>query len=144
MTVLIVIHSFLFHLLHPTSFLRNFVWSRKPLQNYRKSCVANYELKISLIRSSDKPPTDPKEREKHRRQRDKYFSYQKLYGDSLVGGVDKARIITVEEEEVPKNKGKKKVSKNKGKKKDGKMVGIFVIIKLLSKFFAVIVFYVFS
>ena len=143
MTVLIVIHSFLFHLLHPTSFLRNFVWSRKPLQNYRKSCVANYELKISLIRSSDKPPTDPKEREKHRKQRDKYFSYQKLYGDSLVGGVDKARIITVEEE-VPKNKGKKKVPKNKGKKKDGKMVGIFVIIKLLSKFFAVIVFYVFS
>ena len=58
-----------------------------------------------------------------------------MYGNSLVGDFDKAESIIVKKE-VP--------NKKKGKKKDGKMVGIFVIIKLLSKSFAVIVFYVFS
>ena len=107
----------------------------KTFLKYRKPFVANYELNISHFRSSDKPPTDPKERKWYSKQRDKYFRYQKLYGNSLVGDFDKAESIIVKKE-VP--------NKKKGKKKDGKMVGIFVIIKLLSKSFAVIVFYVFS
>ena len=106
----------------------------KTFLKYRKPFVANYELNISHFRSSDKPPTDPKERKWYSKQRDKYFRYQKLYGNSLVGDFDKAESIIVKKE-VP--------NKKKGKKKDGKMVGIFVIIKLLSKSFAVIVFYVF-
>ena len=56
-----------------------------------------------------------------------YVRYNRFYGNSLVGGIDDAKIMTVKKE-VPKKK--------KGKKKDGKMVGIFVIIKLLSKLFA--------
>ena len=96
------------------------------MQKYRKPCVANYELKISLIRSSDKPPTDPQERKRYFRQKMLYVRYNRFYGNSLVGGIDDAKIITVKKE-VPKKK--------KGKKKDGKMVGIFVIIKLLSKLF---------
>ena len=52
-----------------------------------------------------------------------YVRYNRFYGNSLVGGIDDAKIITVKKE-VPKKK--------KGKKKDEKMVGIFVIIKLLS------------
>ena len=49
----------------------------------------------------------------------KYVRYQRFYGNSLVGGVDKAKIITVKEEVA---------KKKKGKNKDGKLVGIFVII----------------
>lgn len=93
----------------------------KTFLKYRKPCVANHELKISPIRYSDKPPTDPKEAKRYSKQKMKYFRYQRLYGDSLVGGVDKAKPIIVKEE-VPKKK--------KGKNKAGKMVGIFVIIKL--------------
>ena len=98
----------------------------KTFLKYRKPFVANYELIISHFRSSDKPPTDPKERKKYLKQRDKYFRDQKLYGNSLIGGFDKAKSITVKKE-VP--------NKKEGKKKDGKMVGIFLIIKLLSKLF---------
>ena len=65
----------------------------------------------------------------------KYVRYQRFYGNSLIGGVDKAKIITVKEEVA---------KKKKGKNKDGKLVGIFVIIKLYFKFFAPIVFCVIS
>ena len=51
----------------------------------------------------------------------KYVRYQRFYGNSLVGGLDDAKIITVKEEVA---------KKKRGKNKDGKLVGIFVIIKL--------------
>ena len=98
----------------------------KTFLKYRKPFVANYELNISHFRSSDKPPTDHKERKLYFKLRDKYFRDLKWYGNSLVGGFDKAKSITVKEE-VP--------NKKEGKEKDGKTVGIFVIIKLLSKLF---------
>ncbi|CAH3109022.1 unnamed protein product, partial [Pocillopora meandrina] len=60
----------------------------------------------------DKPPTDPKERKRYFRQKMPYVRYNRFYGNSLVGGIDDAKIITVKKE-VPKKK--------KGKKKDGKM-----------------------
>ncbi|XP_027035542.1 probable ATP-dependent RNA helicase DDX60 [Pocillopora damicornis] len=61
---------------------------------------------------TDKPPTDPKERKWYFKQKMKYVRYQRFYGNSIVGGVDKAKIITVKEEVA---------KKKKGKNKDGKM-----------------------
>ena len=65
----------------------------------------------------DKPPTDPKERKWYFKQKMMYVRYHRFYGNTLVGGVDRAKIITVTE-----NGSKKK----KGKNKDGKIVRCIV------------------
>lgn len=62
---------------------------------------------------SDKPPDDPWRRKWYFKQKQKYTRFLRFYGESLVGGTEKAKIITVTETET-----KKKTEKNK----QGKMV----------------------
>ena len=41
----------------------------------------------------------------------KYARFQRFYGNSLVGGIDQQKIITVKESGSKKKKGKRKESK---------------------------------
>lgn len=75
-----------------------------------------------LILISEKPPDDPKERFLYNRSRQKFARFNRLYGNSLTGGEECAKIITVTETETKKKKGKKKDRKkvsyqHKSKKK---------------------------
>ena len=67
---------------------------------------------------SVKPPDDPSQRKSYFKMRQQYPSFLRLYGDSLVGGIDQAKIITVTEtedkEKTGKNKQGKTVSFDKG------------------------------
>ena len=75
-----------------------------------------------LILISEKPPDDPRERFLYNRSRQKFARFNRLYGNSLTGGEECAKIITVTETETKKKKGKKKDRKkvryqHKSKKK---------------------------
>ncbi|KAK2572326.1 putative ATP-dependent RNA helicase DDX60 [Acropora cervicornis] len=59
----------------------------------------------------DKPPDNLYKRKWYFRMKQQYSSFLRFYGSSLVGGIDKAKIITVTETEA-----KKKVGKNKQEK----------------------------
>jgi len=59
----------------------------------------------------DKPPDNLYKRKRYFRMKQRYSSFLRFYGSSLVGGIDKAKIITVTETEA-----KKKVGKNKQEK----------------------------
>ncbi|XP_015768450.1 PREDICTED: probable ATP-dependent RNA helicase DDX60 [Acropora digitifera] len=59
----------------------------------------------------DKPPDNLYKRKRYFRMKQQYSSFLRFYGSSLVGGIDKAKIITVTETEA-----KKKVGKNKQEK----------------------------
>ncbi|PFX17719.1 putative ATP-dependent RNA helicase DDX60 [Stylophora pistillata] len=65
----------------------------------------------------DKPPTDPRERKSYFINKMKHVRYHRLYGNSLVGGVDNAKIITVTEDGSRKKNGKHKDLKMGKKKK---------------------------
>ena len=56
----------------------------------------------------DKPPDDPYKRKRYLEEKQKYSRFLRLYGNSLVGGIDQAKIITVSETEAKKKTGKKK------------------------------------
>lgn len=62
---------------------------------------------------SDKPPDDRYQRKWYFKGKQQYTRFLRFYGESLVGGTEKAKIITVTETET-----KKKTEKNK----QGKMV----------------------
>lgn len=62
---------------------------------------------------SDKPPDDRYQRKWYLKRKQQYPRFLRIYGESLVGGTEKAKIITVTETET-----KKKPEKNK----QGKMV----------------------
>ncbi|XP_015748558.1 PREDICTED: probable ATP-dependent RNA helicase DDX60, partial [Acropora digitifera] len=59
----------------------------------------------------DKPPDDPYKRKRYLEEKQKYSRFLRLYGNSLVGGIDQAKIITVTETEAKKKTGKKKQGK---------------------------------
>ena len=59
----------------------------------------------------EKPPDDRKARFWYYKRKQQYARYHRLYGDSLSGGVDRAKIITVTETENKKKKGKDKKGK---------------------------------
>lgn len=59
----------------------------------------------------DKPPDDPKQRKWYFRNKQKYVLFHRFYGNSLVGGVDQAKIITVTKTEPKKKKAKNKQGK---------------------------------
>ncbi|XP_022803055.1 probable ATP-dependent RNA helicase DDX60 [Stylophora pistillata] len=65
----------------------------------------------------DKPPTDPRERNRYYKDKMKHVRYHRLYGNSLVGGVDNAKIITVTEDGSRKKRGKNKDLKMGKRKK---------------------------
>lgn len=64
-----------------------------------------------LIFFSEKPPDDPKKRFWFNKSRQKFARFHRLYGNSLSGGVECAKIITVTETETKKKKGKNKEGK---------------------------------
>ena len=59
----------------------------------------------------DKPPDDPYERKRYLIMKQKYTRFQRFYGNSIVGGIDQAKIITVTKTEAKKKTGKKKQGK---------------------------------
>ena len=59
----------------------------------------------------DKPPDDPYKRKLYLKEKQKYPRFLRLYGNSLVDGIDKAKIITVTETEAKKKTRKKKQGK---------------------------------
>lgn len=59
----------------------------------------------------DKPPDDRYERKRYLKEKQKYPRFLRFYGNSLVGGIDKAKIITVTETEAKKKTRKKKQGK---------------------------------
>ena len=63
----------------------------------------------------DKPPDDPYQRKWYFKKKQQYTRFLRFYGNSLVGDIDQAKIITVTEAEA-----KKKTGKNK----HGKMVSV--------------------
>lgn len=60
---------------------------------------------------AEKPPDDPKLRKKHLTEKQKYVRFHRLYGDSLTGGVDRAKTIIVTETDAKKKKRKEKDGK---------------------------------
>lgn len=59
----------------------------------------------------DKPPDDPHERKWFLKRKQQYTRFLRFYGNSLVGGIDQAKIITVTETGANKKKGKNKQGK---------------------------------
>ena len=60
---------------------------------------------------SDNPPDNPWQKKRYFRDKQKYVRFQRFYGNSLVGGTDQQKIITVKETGSKKKKGKRKESK---------------------------------
>ena len=69
------------------------------------------EIYITFSFVIDKPPDDPYERKWYFKRKQQYTRFLRFYGDSLVGGIDQAKIITVTETEAKKKTGKKKPGK---------------------------------
>jgi len=63
----------------------------------------------------DKPPDDPYERKRYLIMKQKYTRFQRFYANSIVGGIDQAKIITVTKTEAKKKTGKKKQGKRSKK-----------------------------
>ncbi|XP_020629551.1 probable ATP-dependent RNA helicase DDX60 [Orbicella faveolata] len=59
----------------------------------------------------DKPPDDPYQRKWYFKRKQQYTRFLRFYGNSLVGGIDQAKIITVTETEAKKKTGKNKQGK---------------------------------
>ena len=59
----------------------------------------------------DKPPDDPYKRKWYFKKKQFLSRFQTFYGNSLVDGIDKAKIITVTETEAKKKTRKKKQGK---------------------------------
>ena len=59
----------------------------------------------------DDPPENPWHRERYLQDKQKYARFQRFYGNSLVGGIDQQKIVTVKESGSKKKKGKRKESK---------------------------------
>ena len=68
-------------------------------------------LDICLFFVIDKPPDDRYKRERYFKMKQRYSSFLRFYGGSLVGGIDKAKIITVTETEAKEKTGKNKQGK---------------------------------
>ena len=60
---------------------------------------------------AEKPPDDPWQRKKFFMQKQKFMRFHRLYGNSLSGGVDRAKTIIVTETDPKKKKGKNKEQK---------------------------------
>ena len=60
---------------------------------------------------SDNPPDNPWQKKRYFKDKQKYVRFQRFYGNSLVGGTDQQKIITVKETGSKKKKGKRKESK---------------------------------
>lgn len=70
------------------------------------------KIKLYLyISYTEKPPDDPKERKKFFIRKQTFVRYHRLYGNSLSGGVDRAKTIVVTKTDVKKKKGKNKEQK---------------------------------
>jgi len=59
----------------------------------------------------DKPPDDPYQRKWYFKRKQQYTRFLRFYGNSLVGGIDQAKIITITETEAKKKTGKNKQGK---------------------------------
>ena len=57
------------------------------------------------------PPENPWHRKQYLQNKQKYARFQRFYGNSLVGGIDQQKIITVKESGSKKKKGKRKESR---------------------------------
>ncbi|CAH3109024.1 unnamed protein product [Pocillopora meandrina] len=64
---------------------------------------------------TDNPPENPWHRERYLQDKQKYARFQRFYGNSLVGGIDQQKIVTVKESGSKKKKGKRKESKQSKK-----------------------------
>jgi len=60
---------------------------------------------------SDKPPDDHYQRKWYFKRRQQYTRFLRFYGNSLVGGIEQAKIITVTETQDKKKTGKNKQGK---------------------------------
>ena len=65
---------------------------------------------ISFI-CAEKPPDDRWQRQKFFIDKQKFIRYHRLYGNSLTGGVDRAKTIIVTKTDAKKKKGKNKEPK---------------------------------
>ena len=79
----------------------------KASQRLSPGCFYNCPFFLSL----DKPPEDPWQRRRYFKEKQKYVRYHRFYGNSLVGGIDQAKIITVMETGAKKKKEKDKQGK---------------------------------
>ena len=66
---------------------------------------------MSIYLFSDNPPDNPWQKKRYFRDKQKYVRFQRFYGNSLVGGTDQQKIITVKETGSKKKKVKRKESK---------------------------------
>ena len=77
----------------------------------QNTMVEPIEIYITFSFVIDKPPDDPYERKWYFKRKQQYTRFLRFYGNSLVGGIDQAKIITVTETETKKKRGKKKPGK---------------------------------
>lgn len=63
------------------------------------------------ISPPEKPPKNPKRRQRYYNDKQKYVRFLRFYGNSLEGGIDRAKVITVTENSDKKKKGKDKTGK---------------------------------
>ena len=68
-------------------------------------------LCLILLLCSDKPPDDPYKRKWYFKGKQQYTRFLRFYGESLVGGIEQAKIITVTETGAKKKTGKNKKGK---------------------------------
>ncbi|CAH3109010.1 unnamed protein product [Pocillopora meandrina] len=60
---------------------------------------------------TDNPPDNPWQRKRYFQDKQKYIRFQRFYGNSLVGGIDQQKIITVTVSGSKKKTGKRKENK---------------------------------
>lgn len=102
--------------IHPPPPLSPILRSRIKLDSLLKTCYRSETKSKAIVTKvirfflfSDKPPDDPWQRKWYFKDKQKYVRYHRLYGNSLVGGINQAKSITVTETGDKKEKGKKTV-----------------------------------
>lgn len=68
-------------------------------------------LLCDAISPPEKPPKNPNRRRRYYNDKQKYVRFLRFYGNSLEGGIDRAKVITVTENSDKKKKEKDKTGK---------------------------------
>ena len=66
---------------------------------------------MSIHLFSEKPPKDRRQKKRYFQDKQKYTLYQRLYGDSLVGGADQQKTIVAQKSGSRKKKGEREQPK---------------------------------
>lgn len=85
-------------------------WIDKAVPNFNYLTIKNCLIR-TLHFCLEKPPDDPKKKFWYNKHKQTFARFLRFYGNSIEGGIDRAKTITVTETGDKKKKGKDKAGK---------------------------------